>query len=151
MPLTGKGEKILANLEKEYGAEKGKEVLYAGKNKGTFTGIDEAITALCDSVARLGARIDAYCAKADDRRVLGGVGFRVADAKGNPEHVAHIEFDGDFDMSGLFKHLHRLGGWGASRDVIAMDSDDKPIKFNWDGDGADKIRSCTIDGVDILK
>ena len=40
MPLTAKGNEILSNLEKEYGAEKGKQVLYAGKNKGTFTGID---------------------------------------------------------------------------------------------------------------
>ena len=42
MPLTAKGEEILANLEKEYGPKHGKEVLYAGKNKGTFTGIDWA-------------------------------------------------------------------------------------------------------------
>ncbi len=40
MPLTAKGEEILANLTKEYGAEKAKEVLYAGKNSGKFTGID---------------------------------------------------------------------------------------------------------------
>ena len=41
MPLTAKGEKILAALIEEYGSEeKAKEVLYAGKNKGTFTGID---------------------------------------------------------------------------------------------------------------
>jgi hypothetical protein len=39
-PLTEKGESILAALEKEYGEKKGKEVLFAGKNKGTFTGID---------------------------------------------------------------------------------------------------------------
>jgi len=46
MPLTAKGEKILSNLEEEYGAEKGKQVLYAGKNKGTFTGIDAAAAQL---------------------------------------------------------------------------------------------------------
>jgi len=40
MPLTSKGEKILANMQKQYGAEKGKQVLYASKNKGTITGID---------------------------------------------------------------------------------------------------------------
>lgn len=40
MPLTSKGQEILTNLEKEYGAEKAKQVLYAGKNKDTFTGID---------------------------------------------------------------------------------------------------------------
>jgi hypothetical protein len=41
MPLTAKGEEILANLKKEYGPKKGEQVLYAGKNKGTFTGIDD--------------------------------------------------------------------------------------------------------------
>jgi hypothetical protein len=40
MPLTAKGEKIKEALTKEYGAKKGEQVLYAGKNKGTFTGID---------------------------------------------------------------------------------------------------------------
>jgi len=40
MPLTEKGKKIEAALEQEYGKKKGKEVLYAGKNAGTFTGID---------------------------------------------------------------------------------------------------------------
>lgn len=40
MPLTAKGEQIKSALVKEYGAKKGKEVLYAGKNAGTFTGID---------------------------------------------------------------------------------------------------------------
>ena len=43
MPLSAKGEKIKSALEKEYGSEKkAEQVLYAGKNKGTFTGIDEA-------------------------------------------------------------------------------------------------------------
>jgi hypothetical protein len=47
MPLTSKGREILSNLEKEYGSEKkAKQVLYAGENKGTFTGIhdDEELT-----------------------------------------------------------------------------------------------------------
>lgn len=39
-PLTAKGEKIKSALTKEYGAKKAEQVLYAGKNKGTFTGID---------------------------------------------------------------------------------------------------------------
>jgi hypothetical protein len=42
MPLTAKGTEIKAALTKEYGEKKGEQVLYAGKNKGTFTGIDEA-------------------------------------------------------------------------------------------------------------
>ena len=39
MPLTAKGETILASLEKEHSPEKAKSILYAGENKGTFTGI----------------------------------------------------------------------------------------------------------------
>lgn len=38
MPLTPKGEKIKAAMEKEYGAKKGKEVFYASQNKGTIKG-----------------------------------------------------------------------------------------------------------------
>lgn len=40
MPLTAKGETILASLQKQYGSDKGESVLHAGKNAGTFTGID---------------------------------------------------------------------------------------------------------------
>lgn len=42
MPLTPKGRKLERALVKEYGEKKGRQVLYAGKNKGTFTGIDSA-------------------------------------------------------------------------------------------------------------
>lgn len=43
MPLTSKGRKILSHLEQEYGSkEKARTVLYAGANKGTFTGIHDA-------------------------------------------------------------------------------------------------------------
>jgi hypothetical protein len=73
MPLTSKGETIKAALTKEYGQEKGERVLYAGKNKGTFSGIDAMVDAICDSVDRLEKRMDAYCSRADDRRVIGGV------------------------------------------------------------------------------
>jgi len=40
MPLTEKGEKIKGNMEQTYGKEKGEEVFYASKNKGTITGVD---------------------------------------------------------------------------------------------------------------
>jgi hypothetical protein len=68
-----------------------------------------------------------------------------------PEHEMTIKFNGDFNMAGLMQHFHRLGSIGASRSVHAFDEDDKPVKFGWDGDGADKIVSCTLDGQDILK
>jgi hypothetical protein len=69
MPLTGKGEEIKSALEKEYGKEKGERVLYAGKNKGTFTGIDsvaEALDAVADACEQLNRRVDAYCARRAD-------------------------------------------------------------------------------------
>lgn len=39
MPLTKKGEKIKKALQKEYGAKKGKSILYAMENKGTVKGV----------------------------------------------------------------------------------------------------------------
>jgi len=73
MPLTAKGEKIKSALTKEYGEKKGESVLYAGKNKGTFTGIDEEgpagaagkelpnLDSLMDSVSNLAHQFDAMC------------------------------------------------------------------------------------------
>jgi len=40
MPLTSKGRKILRQMEKEYGIEKGKAVFYAARNKGRITDVD---------------------------------------------------------------------------------------------------------------
>lgn len=41
MPLTAKGNKILAAMKKNYGEKKGEEVFYASKNAGKITGVDE--------------------------------------------------------------------------------------------------------------
>ncbi len=38
MPLSPKGKKIKKNMEKQYGAKKGKQVFYASQNKGTIKG-----------------------------------------------------------------------------------------------------------------
>ena len=38
MPLTEKGKKVLAQMKKEYGPEKGKKVFYASQAKGTIKG-----------------------------------------------------------------------------------------------------------------
>jgi hypothetical protein len=59
MPLTSKGEKIKKALTEEYGEKKGEEVLYAGKNKGTFTGIDARRDALLARADSLMKRMDA--------------------------------------------------------------------------------------------
>lgn len=40
MPLTPKGDTILASMMKQYGKKKGKSVFYASANKGTIKGID---------------------------------------------------------------------------------------------------------------
>jgi hypothetical protein len=55
MPLTAKGSEILAKLQSEYGAKKGESVLYAGQNKGTFTGIDRAnaLSKAADAIVQL--------------------------------------------------------------------------------------------------
>jgi len=40
MPLTAKGQKIMANMQQEYGPEKGERVFYASRNAGRITGVD---------------------------------------------------------------------------------------------------------------
>ena len=40
MPLTTKGQKIMANMTKEYGAKKGERVFYASRNAGRISGVD---------------------------------------------------------------------------------------------------------------
>lgn len=40
MPLTSKGQEIMANMKKEYGEKKGEEVFYASKNSGKISGVD---------------------------------------------------------------------------------------------------------------
>src|ERR1700682_667703 len=50
-------------MERTYGPKKAESVLYASKNAGKISGID----AICDSVARLSARIDRFLGRrADD-------------------------------------------------------------------------------------
>jgi hypothetical protein len=66
MPLTEKGEKIKSALEKEYGKEHGDRVLYAGKNAGTFTGIDSAkLDRVADAMVNLHDRLDKMQARRD--------------------------------------------------------------------------------------
>ena len=40
MPLTPKGRKILANMQREYGPARGKAVFYASINKGLIEGAE---------------------------------------------------------------------------------------------------------------
>ena len=41
MPLTAKGEKIHAAMQKQYGEKKGESVFYASINKGTIKGAEK--------------------------------------------------------------------------------------------------------------
>lgn len=52
MPLTPKGKKIEQALVKEYGREHGKQVLFAGRNSGRFTGVDESASRATDALAK---------------------------------------------------------------------------------------------------
>lgn len=56
MPLTAKGETILAGMKGQYGEEKGARVFYASKNVGTITGVDTD-EALDDACAMLDAML----------------------------------------------------------------------------------------------
>lgn len=40
MPLTKKGEKMLAAMKEQYGSKKGEEVFYATMNKGKIKGME---------------------------------------------------------------------------------------------------------------
>ena len=40
MPLTKKGKKIMANMKKEYGPKKAKNVFYASRNAGKISGVE---------------------------------------------------------------------------------------------------------------
>lgn len=42
MPLTAKGKKIKAAMDKEYGAKKGEKVFYASRNSGKIKGVDKS-------------------------------------------------------------------------------------------------------------
>lgn len=75
MPLTKKGDEILAKMEERYGTEKGKEVFYASRNKGTITGVDaqllkdeaamDALAQVCDGYAEKDVELDAMVAACD--------------------------------------------------------------------------------------
>jgi len=41
VPLTNKGEEIMSAMKEQYGSEKGEQVFYASKNKGSISGVDE--------------------------------------------------------------------------------------------------------------
>jgi hypothetical protein len=62
MPLTSKGNKIMGNMEKEYGSKEAKKVFYASKNAGKISGVDAALDGLIAGAAALKGRVDALMA-----------------------------------------------------------------------------------------
>jgi hypothetical protein len=71
MPLTGKGEKIKGAMEEKYGKEKGEDVFYASKNKGTISGVDsmsykDGLKQLASKADALSARWDAFMKRRGD-------------------------------------------------------------------------------------
>lgn len=89
MPLTAKGTEILNSLVKQYGPEKGERVLYAGKNKGTFTGIDSAgLSDFLSAADAFLARADAFCTKMESKSDAGG--FKIPMPK-DPKERAEYE------------------------------------------------------------
>lgn len=42
MPLNKKGQKILANMKKQYGDKKGKSVFYASENSGKIKDVKKS-------------------------------------------------------------------------------------------------------------
>lgn len=72
MPLTAKGKKIKRNMEKEYGAKKGKQVFYASQNKGTIKGThkmssaqDAYVQGFVDKCAEAGIPVEAVLKRAE--------------------------------------------------------------------------------------
>ena len=57
MPLTSKGEKILANMRKEYGSKKGESVFYASQNAGKISGVEGRKAKLFEAARRLRATL----------------------------------------------------------------------------------------------
>lgn len=45
MPLTKKGEKIMKEMQKEYGKKMGEKVFYASKNKGVVKWVEKSKSA----------------------------------------------------------------------------------------------------------
>jgi len=84
MPLTEKGEKILASMKEQYGPEKGERVFYASikakKIRGADVMVDDAqhmgfteeqakpVKDLCDAIDSLSARLDAFEARQHQRK-----------------------------------------------------------------------------------
>jgi len=57
MPLTAKGEKIMASMKAEYGEKKGEQVFYASRNAGKITHVDPE-SAHPDNVAHHGHMVE---------------------------------------------------------------------------------------------
>jgi hypothetical protein len=144
-------QNIATEIRHGHPKEQAAAIAYNKARGDELDSLADAVSAMCDDIEKLNRRIDAYCARRADAFAEQPAQDTRADAGKSAEHTLHMEFDGDFNMKGLVDHMRHLGSIGASRDIIAIDENDKPVKFGWDGDGADKIRSATLDGEKIQK
>lgn len=72
MPLTSKGEDILASMKKEYGVQKGEQIFYASKNAGTISGVDSseldcALDTMAVQIGSLGEAAAGIVKKMDEK------------------------------------------------------------------------------------
>ena len=58
MPLTAKGEEILAAMRKQYGGKKGESVFYASRNKGTIKGVDSIRDCISNMHKKVFAKVE---------------------------------------------------------------------------------------------
>lgn len=111
MPLTEKGRTIKGAMTEQYGEEKGEEVFYASRNKGTIKGVDgivgEAATwatpvlggpvGLAAGVARRVASPTPTASQAQENTAMG----RSEGAGPFAQHAAPVTGDGGPEQSGM--------------------------------------------------
>ena len=107
MPLTSKGEEIKTAMEKEYGSEKGEQVLYASKNAGTISGIDSARG---DEIVKIGGGYTAEKERDGSWSLYGAVEHYIKGGfKSAAEAKAHLKSRGDdFDPAQLHDSLKSM-------------------------------------------
>lgn len=94
MPLTAKGQSLLAAFRKEYGSEKGERVFYASKASGKITGVDsdERIDMDAGTIANVQAAVDATLGKVNDLAARVGASAARIDVAG--DKYATVKRDG---------------------------------------------------------
>jgi hypothetical protein len=95
MPLTEKGEKIKGAMVKKYGPEKGEQVFYASKNKGTITGVDDERIPLEEGKSKetVSRNTNKLIEKGHNPEAAAGIAQRQA-SKSKDDDAQHMGFSG---------------------------------------------------------